>query len=269
MSYTPRHSKPSRAKRRAASVAALAGLSVSLFAAPAHAQQANPLAQLSSASSAGSLDAFAAQATAAFEQLAAQQDRAARDAAWNTRNTLIQQANGLAAINPELPAQAKAAVDGAVVTFFPGLIAQPTPKPAPAPATQAPARAAQAPAPAAPAFDYGPCPKDAKACIDIDGRRSWLQQNGKMYYQAATIGPGKPGYETPRGTFYVNRKVKDEISYEFNNAPMPYATYFTNNGIAFHEGDPAYLSHGCIRMYRGDAQRYFNDLQIGDKVFIY
>ena len=105
--------------------------------------------------------------------------------------------------------------------------------------------------------------------VDIDGRRSWLQNNGVMYYQSGLIGPGKPGQETPRGTFYVNRKVKDEISWEFGNAPMPYATYFTYNGIAFHQGDPNYLSNGCVRMYRGDAQRYFNDLQIGDKVYVF
>ena len=105
--------------------------------------------------------------------------------------------------------------------------------------------------------------------MDVDGRRSWLQNNGEMYYTADLVGPGRPGQETPRGTFYVNRKVKDEISYEFNNAPMPYATYFTNNGIAFHQGDPSILSAGCVRMYRADAQRYFNDLQIGDKVYVY
>ena len=90
-----------------------------------------------------------------------------------------------------------------------------------------------------------------------------------MYYQAGLIGPGRPGYETPRGTFYVNRKVKDEISYEFNNAPMPYSVYFTNNGIAFHQDDPYVPSAGCIHLYRADAQRYFNDLQIGDKVYVF
>ena len=50
---------------------------------------------------------------------------------------------------------------------------------------------------------------------------------------------------------------------------MPYAVYFTNRGHAFHQGDPSILSHGCVRMYQKDAQKYFNDLQIGDKVFIY
>ena len=75
-----------------------------------------------------------------------------------------------------------------------------------------------------------------------------------MYYQSGLIGPGKPGQETPRGTFYVNRKVKDEISWEFGNAPMPYATYFTYNGIAFHQGDPNYLSNGCL-LYTSPSPR--------------
>src|SRR5699024_3574052 len=72
-----------------------------------------------------------------------------------------------------------------------------------------------------------------------------------------------------RGTFHVNRKVKDEISYEFNNAPMPYAIYFTNYGHAFHMGDPAYDSAGCVRLPEQAALRYWNNLQIGDKVVIY
>lgn len=259
MSYRPRHAKPSPLKRRVTTFAAGLGVVASL-AAPVNAQAApsqNPVAM-------SSLDSLSNQATTAFSNL----DKSAREAAWNIRNGLRQQADGLAAINPELPAQAKKRIDEILETFFPGLIAEKTPKPKPQPAP-APA---QAPAPQQNPrgdFNYGPCPADAKACVDIDGRRSWLQNNGVMYYQSGKIGPGKPGQETPRGTFYVTRKVKDEISWEFGNAPMPYATYFTNNGHAFHQGDPKYLSAGCVRMYRGDAERYFNDLQIGDKVYIY
>ena len=114
-----------------------------------------------------------------------------------------------------------------------------------------------------------PCPPQAAACVDVDGRRSWLQDNGQVTYGPVQVGPGMPGNDTPRGTFYVNRKVKDEISWEFNNAPMPYATYFTYNGIAFHQGDPNILSHGCVRMWRADAQKYFAELQIGDMVYVY
>ena len=255
MSYRPRHAKQSPLKRRATTLVAGLGVVASL-AAPAPADAA----PVQSSVAAPSVDAIAQQANAMLAEL----DKTARNTAWDIRNSLRQQANSLAAIHPDLPAQAKAIIDNTVETFFPGLIAEKTPKPKPAP------RPAPAPAPNPRGnFDYGPCPADAKACVDIEGRRSWLQENGRMYYQAGLIGPGKPGHETPRGTFYVNRKVKDEISWEFGNAPMPYATYFTYNGIAFHQGDPNILSHGCIRMYRGDAQRYFNDLQIGDKVYVY
>ena len=274
MSYSPRHAKPSPTKRRVQSVAAAAGVSAALIAAPsvpaANAEPApNPMAQFMPAPAAGGFDGFVAQANASFQNLAQNQNRAARDAAWNMRLSLHQQADALAAVNPDLPAQARAAVDQAVEAFFPGIIAEHTPAPAPAPAPAPEAAPVEAPAPQPAAFDYGPCPREARACVDLDGRRSWLQNDGQEYYASGLIGPGKPGLETPRGTFYVNRKVKDEISWEFGNAPMPYATYFTNNGIAFHEGDPSYLSHGCVRMYHGDAERYFNDLQIGDMVYVY
>lgn len=278
MSYKPRHAKPSATKRRAAAFAAAAGVFASLAVNPTTAEAApapqqpvggSSIAQLSSNSG---LDVFLKSANTQLENLGSSTDKAVRDAAWNLRNSLRAQADGLAAINPDLPTQAKASIDQTVERLFPGLIAERTPKPKPKPKPKPQPAPAPAQAPAQqqrPAFDYGPCPKDAKACVDVDGRRSWLQNNGEVYYTADLVGPGRPGQETPRGTFYVNRKVKDEISYEFNNAPMPYATYFTYNGIAFHQGDPTILSAGCVRMYQADAQRYFNDLQIGDKVFVY
>ena len=276
MSYKPRHAKPSATKRRAAAFAAAAGVFASLAVNPTTAEAApapqqpvggSSIAQLSSNSG---LDVFLKSANTQLENLGSSTEKTVRDAAWNLRNSLRAQADGLAAINPDLPAQAKASIDQTVERLFPGLIAERTPKPKPKPKPQPAPAPAQAPAQQQrPAFDYGPCPKDAKACVDVDGRRSWLQNNGEVYYTADLVGPGRPGQETPRGTFYVNRKVKDEISYEFNNAPMPYATYFTYNGIAFHQGDPTILSAGCVRMYQADAQRYFNDLQIGDKVFVY
>lgn len=260
MSYKPRHAKPSKFSRTMAGLTVGFGVAASLVAQPvvAQAQPAPP-----ALSSEGGLAAMLEQANSQLSSIGSSSSVDSRNIAWDTRNSLRAQADGLAIINKDLPAQAKASIDATVEQLFPGLIAEKTPKPpAPKPA------AAPAPAPA-PAFDYGACPKDAKACIDLNGRRSWLQNNGQVYYTADLIGPGRPGLETPKGTHYVNRKVKDEISWEFGNAPMPYATYFTYNGIAFHQGDPRILSHGCVRMYRADAQRYFADLQIGDKVFVY
>lgn len=118
-------------------------------------------------------------------------------------------------------------------------------------------------------FDYGDCPPIARACVDLDGERAWLQVDGEVTYGAVPIGQGGPGYETPRASFHVSHKVIDDVSYVFNMAPMPYAVYFTNVGHAFHEGDPEGDSHGCIRLAPGDAEVYFNNLNVGDLIHIY
>jgi len=116
-----------------------------------------------------------------------------------------------------------------------------------------------------------PCPASAKACGDLDGRRAWMQSNGATVYGPVYISSGAPGAdtETPRGSFTVTYKVKDEISHEFNDAPMPYSVYFTWSGHAFHEGDPNVASAGCIHLSDPDAIAFFDALQPGDEVFIY
>lgn len=47
---------------------------------------------------------------------------------------------------------------------------------------------------------------------------------------------------------------------------MPWAVFFADGGIAFHEGNTAAPSAGCIRMKAADAQAWFENLQIGDQV---
>ena len=262
MSNSQRRASRFKSRRVSAVVAAL-GACVALTLTPgvAEAQPAPAIPQLSS-DPAAALGGF-------VSQVENNLSTATRENAWNIRSSLIAQAGSLAAINPALPEQARAEIDRVFESLFPGMIAERTAAPAPAPAPAAAPAPAPAPVQAPAPFDYGACPKDAKVCVDLAGQRSWLQNNGEVYYGAVRVATGKAGYETPRGTFYVNRKVKDEISWEFGNAPMPFATYFTYNGIAFHEGSPEYMSHGCVRMYRQDAERYFNDLQIGDKVVVY
>ncbi len=188
-----------------------------------------------------------------------------QDAAWNARNQIHQQTRVL---DPQSSNAVRGAIDAALEATYPGLINQRTEAARPQPASL-PQPASVPQLASKPSFDYGTCPADAKVCVDIDGRRTWLQNNGELYYGPVYHAPGKPGEDTPRGTFWVNRKVKDEISYEFNNAPMPYAVYFTYNGHAFHQGNTSYDSAGCVRLDPQHAQKYFNDLHIGDKVFIY
>lgn len=220
----------------------------------AHAAPADPFA--GSSEIAGEFNAADVQAQ--FEDLAANATSGAEDTAWELRSTLHAQAGTLPA---EAAGFARDTVDAAVNAVFPGLIAART---APAPA------AAPAPGPAPePAFDTGSCPATADVCVDLDGGRSWLQENGDVSYGAVPISAGGIGQETPRGTFEVNRKVRDEVSYEFNNAPMPYAIYFTYNGHAFHQGNVATTSAGCVRLNQADAQYYFENVHIGDTVHIY
>ena len=86
------------------------------------------------------------------------------------------------------------------------------------------------------------------------------------------ISSGRAGYETPAGTTQVTRKVIDEWSDEYD-APMPYSVYFSAGtsypgdiGVAFHEGDPGVMSHGCVHLLHDDAVAFFGALEPGDIV---
>ena len=202
-------------------------------------------------------------ATAAA-QPAVGSSEATRQGAWDTRNSLNSQAGTLP---PDAAQAVQGAVDGAVNGMFPGLIQE---REAAIRAENERRAAAEAQSSAQSSdFDRGPCPATARACVDLAGQRTWLQKDGNVEYGPVTMSSGAQGWETPRGTHKVTRKVKDEISREFHNAPMPYSVYFTNTGVAFHAGRVDWLSHGCIHLNHDDAVTYFNSLKPGDVVFVY
>lgn len=239
-----------------AGVATLAACALALPAAP----HATAAPAMSSAVSVGSLSSQN-DIEAAFRGIEA----GARDAAWNVRNQL----HAVAYTLPDNGTRqaVKDAIDATANALFPGIVAERTPAPAPAPAPTI-----EVPENAAPANPVAgsPCPPSARVCVDLAGDRTWLQRDGKVEYGPVTMSHGapSPNTETPKGTFPVNRKVRHEVSREFNNAPMPYAIYFTYNGHAFHQG--TYVpSHGCIRMAQQDAAHYFDNVNLGDQVFIY
>ena len=111
------------------------------------------------------------------------------------------------------------------------------------------------------------CPPTARACIDVDAKRAWVVSEGHVTYGPVPITTGMPGYETARGSHRVLRHVRHDHSRIFDS-PMPYSVYFVG-GIAFHEGDPAYASHGCIRLDQPAAATYFDRLQVGDTVVVF
>lgn len=205
---------------------------------------------LPESSSAGDAELNPAQASSADVGLPGTDDfrGMAADSAWQLRENAMARVAQLPAGSQE---QARQAIDGAVEAAFPGLIDERTaPEPAPEPAP----------------FDPSVCPTTARACVDLDGGHSWLQDNGQVAYGpvASSAGP-----ETPRGRFTVVKKVRDEVSAEFGNAPMPYSVYFTNNGMAFHEGEVGVPSAGCVHLNGPDARAFFDSLQVGDEVYIF
>jgi hypothetical protein len=111
-----------------------------------------------------------------------------------------------------------------------------------------------------------PCSANADACIDLSANTSWLMDdNGAVIYGGVPITSGKPGYETPPGTFQVTYKDIDHWSRAYD-APMPYSVFFTTSGIAFHEGSLTQQSHGCIHLSPEAAKTYYYTLNPGDVV---
>lgn len=117
-----------------------------------------------------------------------------------------------------------------------------------------------------------PCSVSARSCVDLDSNRAWLIADGKVVRGPVQVSSGEAGKETPIGhSFRVYLKDQDRKSSEFrlangNPAPMPWAVFFADGGIAFHSGDPARASAGCIHLAPADAQAWFGHLQIGDQV---
>ncbi|RKT52583.1 L,D-transpeptidase [Saccharothrix australiensis] len=110
-----------------------------------------------------------------------------------------------------------------------------------------------------------PCSIRDGACLRLSTNEAWLIYQGNASYGPVPVTHGRPGYETPVGTFQVLRKVRDDWSVPYN-APMPYAVYFTDSGVAFHEGSLTDLSHGCVHLSHDAAVTFFDNLLVGEQV---
>jgi hypothetical protein len=80
------------------------------------------------------------------------------------------------------------------------------------------------------------------------------------------VSTGRPGYDTPDGTFKLNRMDADHYSQEWDNAPMPHTMFFDLQGHAIHGFfDVKHLglavSHGCVRLAPENAATLFGLVQ--------
>jgi hypothetical protein len=111
-----------------------------------------------------------------------------------------------------------------------------------------------------------PCASAARANIDIAIDKNTQQMSvavdGAQRY-TWPVSTGRPGYDTPNGTFKVNRMDASHFSQEWDNAPMPHTMFFDMRGHAIHGfSDVAHLglavSHGCVRLAPANATVLFN-----------
>ncbi|KAF0112283.1 MAG: ErfK/YbiS/YcfS/YnhG family protein [Hyphomonadaceae bacterium] len=99
-----------------------------------------------------------------------------------------------------------------------------------------------------------------QAKVDLSEQSVYISLDGEMLYVWA-VSTGRAGFETPTGTWTAQRKHVLWLSRTYDNAPMPFAVFFTG-GYAIHGtsavgrlGRPA--SHGCVRVTKRNAEIFF------------
>jgi hypothetical protein len=97
--------------------------------------------------------------------------------------------------------------------------------------------------------------------IDKNTQRMTVAVDGESRY-VWPVSTGRPGYDTPNGTFKVNRLDATHQSQEWDGAPMPHTMFFDLRGHAIHGfSDVKHLglpvSHGCVRLAPANAATLF------------
>ena len=94
--------------------------------------------------------------------------------------------------------------------------------------------------------------------------------SGPRVVAYSNISSGKPGHETPTGTFTISQKDVDHHSSIYDNAPMPFYMRLTDGGVGLHAGFiPGYpASHGCVRLPAGMAHELYEHTDSGTPVTI-
>ncbi len=105
--------------------------------------------------------------------------------------------------------------------------------------------------------------------VSIPMQLAYVYRGGQLI-GASTVSTGKPGHDTPTGTFTILQKRQSHFSNIYDNAPMPFMQRLTWDGIALHAGQipgtPA--SHGCVRLPMAFARHLFGATGIGTRVHV-
>jgi L,D-transpeptidase catalytic domain len=108
-----------------------------------------------------------------------------------------------------------------------------------------------------------------RVVVSLSDQLAYLYR-GNALMAVATISSGTDENPTPTGIFAVRGKKPMHRSRKYDNAPMPFAQFIDQYGVALHAGHnpgrPA--SHGCVRLPSAFAKKLFTVTDIGTPVFI-
>ena len=113
-------------------------------------------------------------------------------------------------------------------------------------------------------FAAVPARADLVVHISRGAQRMTVVRGGQPIH-TWVVSTGRSGYGTPSGVFHPQRMARTWFSKAYYNSPMPYSIFFYG-GYAIHGtyainqlGGPA--SHGCVRLYPGNAATLFSLVQ--------
>ncbi len=130
-------------------------------------------------------------------------------------------------------------------------------------------------------------PIDMPVRLEIQlGRRQVVVYRGGQVIKSYKVAVGRPGWETPKGTFQVKQMFRDPawihplksgIAIPGGDPENPLGRHWIGfwtdgkNWIGFH-GTPnpksvgTAVSHGCVRMYNKDIEELFQKVSLGTEV---
>ncbi|HET9428993.1 MAG TPA: L,D-transpeptidase family protein [Allosphingosinicella sp.] len=110
---------------------------------------------------------------------------------------------------------------------------------------------------------------DVSVVVSIPLQAVYVYRGGTLI-GVSTASTGRPGHDTPTGTFEILQKRRDHKSNLYDDAPMPFMQRLTWDGIALHGGTiPGYpASHGCVRLPTAFARHLFAATELGASVHI-
>ncbi len=109
-----------------------------------------------------------------------------------------------------------------------------------------------------------PAPASADVLVSVDKgtQRMEVAVDGQPRY-SWPVSTGVESYDTPSGSYRPFRMERAHFSKEWDDAPMPFAMFFTNQGHAIHGTNHVRnlgraASHGCVRLSVRNAATLFN-----------